>query len=578
MEIIKKQKRNEAHAYIPELEHLYQQGRISRRAFLRHATLLGMSLASASAFLAACGTTAAPTQVPTATPPPEPTQTPEPTATTAPAGPTRGGTLKIASRVHKLAHLAQISWANPTHQMMHVTQFLAVTDENNITHPDLLESWEPSEDLQTWKLNLRQGIQHNNGDEFVADDVIFTMREWLKEDVGSAQLGVMGGYLSPEDIERVDDYTVTLHLSRPELAVPEHLFGYAALVMNHRTFEGDFLRAPHGPGPYTLEDYTEGERVLLKRREGYWRDGADGQPLPYLDAMEWIDMGEEASAWIAAIRAGEVDLLDLGSAASPDHYQALKDRPDVTVAGVASARTRVLRMRVDVEPWTDNRVRQALKLCQDREKILQLAYFGEGVLGHDTHVYPGHPEYCEKPIPPYDPEQAKQLLVDAGYPDGLDVSVAVGTGWPDIVSYAEVLKEDAAPAGFNITVETMPNSKYWEVWDQVGLGITSWAHRPLGTMMFSIAYSSDEDGNPVPWNETKWVDPEFDELLAQASGTIDVEERRQIFCELEQIQMDRGSIGVAWWQNTWMIFLNKVMDVPAHPSGFTLLEKAWLKS
>jgi peptide/nickel transport system substrate-binding protein len=578
MAIINRRKRDVTHPYIPELKDLYQQGRITRREFLRNATLLGMSFAGASAFLAACGPTAEPTQAPAPTQAPEPTQVPEPTATTAPAGPIRGGTLRIASRVQKMAHPSQISWANATHQMMHVAQFLTITDENNITHPELLESWEPSEDLQTWTLNLRQGIKHNNGDEFNADDVIFTMKEWLKEDIGSAQFGVVGGYVSPENIERVDDYTVTLHLSRPELAVPEHLFGYAALVMNHRTFEGDFLKAPHGTGPYTLESYAEGERTLLKRREDYWRDGVDGKPLPYLDAMEWIDMGEEASAWIAAIQAKEVHFLDLGSAANPDHYQALKDVPGITVGGAASARTRVLRMRVDLEPWSDNRVRQALKLCQNREKILQLAYFGEGVVGHDTHVYPGHPEYCEKPIPPYDPDKAKQLLVDAGYPDGLDVSVAVGTGWPDIVSYAEVLKEDAAPAGFNITLDTMPNSQYWDIWNQVGLGITSWAHRPLGTMMLNLAYTSDAEGNQVPWNETYWVDPEFDELLAKASGTYDVEERRKIFCELEQIQMDRGSIGVPWWQNTWMIFLNSVMDLPVHPSGFPLLEKSWLKA
>jgi peptide/nickel transport system substrate-binding protein len=97
-------------------------------------------------------------------------------------------------------------------------------------------------------------------------------------------------------------------------------------------------------------------------------------------------------------------------------------------------------------------------------------------------------------------------------------------------------------------------------------------------MMLNLAYTSDAEGNQVPWNETYWVDPEFDELLAKASGNYDVEERRKIFCELEQIQMDRGSIGVPWWQNTWMIFLNSVMDLPVHPSGFPLLEKSWLKA
>lgn len=101
MEIINRQKRDDGHPYIPELQDRYQQGRISRREFLRNATLLGMSFAGASAFLAACGPAAEPTPVP------EPTKPPEPTATPVPAGPTRGGTLTLASRVHKLAHLSQ---------------------------------------------------------------------------------------------------------------------------------------------------------------------------------------------------------------------------------------------------------------------------------------------------------------------------------------------------------------------------------------------------------------------------------------------------------------------------------------
>jgi peptide/nickel transport system substrate-binding protein len=577
MAIINRRKRDVTHPYVPELKDLYQQGRITRREFLRNATLLGMSFAGASAFLAACGPTAEPTQTPAPTQAPEPTQVPEPTATTAPAGPTRGGTLRAASRVQKVAHPAQIAWTSAANQLSQVAQFLTVTDKDNITHPLLLESWEPSEDLSTWTLNLRKGIKHNNGDEFNADDVIFTFGEWLNADVNSSMLGLVGAYLTPENIERVDDFTVRLHLSQPELAVPEHLWHFSALVMNHRTFEGDFLKAPHGTGPYTLESYSEGERVLLKRREGYWREGADDQPLPYLDAIEFIDMGEEASAWIAAIQAGEVDYLDISDNVGPDFYLALKDTAGVVVAGLPTALTRVLRMRVDLEPWTDNRVRQALKLCQNREKILSLAYFGEGLPAADFHVYPGHPEYCEKSIPAYDPEKAKQLLMDAGYPNGLDVSVAVGTGWPDIVSYAEVLKEDAAPAGFNITLNTMPNSQYWDIWTDADLGITSWAHRPLGTMILNLVYTADQEGNPVPWNESRWIDPEFSGLLTKANGTYDVEERRKIFCELEQIQMDRGSIGVAWWSNVWMVHRDHVMDVPPHTAVRMLFDDVWMK-
>ncbi|MDY7078967.1 MAG: ABC transporter substrate-binding protein [Chloroflexota bacterium] len=567
MEIIKKKQRNDVHPYIPELEELYRAGRCSRREFMRTATLLGMSAAAASA-LAACAPSE--TATPEAAPP---TEAPEPTPAP-PSGPKRGGTLHVSAAVHKVTHPAQFSWVSPSNQLRQVSEYLTLTDHNNVTHPYLLESWDASDDLLTWTLNLRQGIKFNNGDEFNADDVIFTMNEWLNPDVESSILGLMS-YLQPTGIEKVDDHTVKLHLDKAEIAVPEHLFHYPALVLNHRTFEGDFLKAPHGTGPYTMEEYIPDERVLVKRRTDYWQMGKDGDPLPYLDEIEWTNLGEEMSAHIAALQAGEIDQIDVSDVGGTDIYLALKDDPNVNIFGTPTGQTRLLRMRVDVDPWTDNNVRKALKLCQNREKILQLAYFGEGVLGHDCHVSPIHPEFCPMDPPVYDPEQAKELLAEAGYPDGLDVELAVSTGWADVVKYAEVLKEDAAAAGFNITLNTMPTSQYWELWTEVDLGITPWTHRPLGTMVLNLAYIADENGDPVPWNETRWVDEEFSELLEQANATLDVEERREIMCDLQRIQIERGSIGTAWWRNIWFFVSKKFQNVNGHPTAYLLFNEVW---
>ena len=552
------------HPAVPYLQDQLRKGKLTRREFIRYAALLGTSAAAASMMAAVPGPANLPQFEPVAPPAPRRADTP-----------VRGGTLKIASRVQKVTHPAQFSWVAPRNQLGQVAEFLTETDENNITHPLLLESWEASEDLKTWTLNLRKGIKFNNGDDFTADDVIFTFGQWLNEDVGSSMLGLLS-YLQPNNIEKKDDYTVILHLDRPEIGVPEHLFHYPALVLNHRTFEGDFIKAPHGTGPYTLEEYTEGGRVLLKRRSDYWQQGVDGKSLPYLDAMEWIDMGEDITAWMAALQAGEVHVLDMGDLGGIDVYLGLKDVPGITLLQANTSQVRVLRMRVDMEPWSDNNVRMALKLCQNREKILKLAYFDQGLLGADFHVYPKHPEYCEKPVPKYDPEKAKQLLAEAGYPDGLEVNLAVGTGWPDVVSYAEILKEDAAPAGFKININPMPNSQYWEQWTEVDLGITPWTHRPLGTMVLTLGYMGDADGNPVSWNETRWVDEEFDRLLTEANGTLDVDARREIFCKLEQIQMDRGPIGIAWWQNVTLPILSTVHNVPPHPTAYALYNTVWM--
>ncbi len=548
-----KKRDSEVHPLIPELAGWMEKGKLTRREFLRYSTLLGVSAAAAASIAGL----------------------PLPGKASA-SKIRRGGTLKIASSVQKVTHPAQFSWVEPSNMLRQVGEYLTQTDNQNITHPYLLENWGASDDLKTWTLNLRKGIKFNNGDDFNADDVVFTINEWLKEDVGSSIKGMMGAYLNPSGIEKVNDHQVKLHLSVPEIAVPEHLFHYPALVLNHRTFEGDFIRAPHGTGPFTLETYREGERCVLKARKDYWQKGADGKPLPYMDRIEFVDMGDEMSPRIAAIKSGEIDSIDLATTGGTSAYQSLKDDPSIDVKPIGTAQVRLLRMRVDLDPWKDNRVRMALKLCQHREKILGLAYFGQGVLGHDFHVSPVHPEYCEMPVPKYEPERAKQLLQDAGYKNGLDVNLAVGSEWTDVVRYAEVLKQDAAPAGFRINIQTMPTSQYWEKWTEVDLGVTPWTHRPLATMVLNLAYVTDDDGKPVAWNETRWHDPDFTKLLKEANGTLDVDERRKIMCKLQKIQWDKGSIGAPFWQYNWQVTTKRVRDAEPHPTGYYFLNETWL--
>jgi peptide/nickel transport system substrate-binding protein len=543
------------HPGVYDLKDYLEIGKITRREFMRYASLLGLSVAAASQMAGFI----------------------RPRKAFA-ATPQRGGTLKISGQVHKITHPARFSWTAPSNQIRQVAEYLTWTDGRNISYPYLLEKWEVSEDLKTWTLNLRKGIRFNNGDPFTADDVLFTFNQWLNKDVGSSMLGLVGKYLDPTGIEKTGQFQVKLHLKHPELAVPEHLFHYPAIVCNHKTFEGDFIEKPHGTGPYTLESYLPGERCLLKPRNDYWQKGADDRPLPYLDGMEFIDMGSDLDSQVAAIKTGEIDVLDLGDSTGVDVYQALKDSPEITITPANTSGCRVLRMRVDKKPWDDNRVRMALKLCQDREKILASAYFNQGLKGQDFHVYPWHAEYCLKPVPKYDLKRAKQLLKEAGYPKGLSVNLEVGSGWADVVRYAEELKKDAAPAGIKINIKTMPNSQYWKQWTEVPFGITPWMHRPIGTMILNLGYIADDEGKPVPWNETRWVDEEFSRLLKEANGTMDVDARRRIFCKLEDIQMTRGSIGIPFWRNQWFVTRKTVQNVKCHPSVYMCFNEVWIKS
>ena len=140
---------------------------------------------------------------------------------------------------------------------------------------------------------------------------------------------------------------------------------------------------------------------------------------------------------------------------------------------------------------------------------------------------------------------------------------------------AQALKEMAAPGGFDIQLDIMEPSSYWERWSEVDLGITAWTHRPLATMVLALAYTADKDGVPVPWNETRWVDAEFNQLLRQAERTLDVEERRQVMCQIEDIMQQRGPIGFPFWRRVWNITRSEFQNIRAHPTSYDLLYDVW---
>jgi peptide/nickel transport system substrate-binding protein len=566
------------HPAVPEVQEQLRQGRISRREFLRVVTLLGVS-ASSAYVMAACGGapqqpgSVAPTAAPAAAAPTAAPAAAAPTAAAAAGGIKRGGVLRVAIEVPAIDHPARFSWVFDSNEFRQVYEYLTETGADNITRPYLLESWKPSDDLTQWTLNLRKGIKWSNGDELTSEDVLFNFKEWLKPETKSSILGLWEGFLKIENVKAIDQYTIQLNLDAPKLDVPESLFHYPAQIM-HRSFNGDLttLKNP-GTGPMKLDEFKVGERVKVSKRDGYWQNGADGKPLPYLDGIEYIDLGNDQTAWVAALLDGQIDTIYNPRVES---YQALKDNPKVKVEALTTAQVRVLRVRVDQDPWKDNKVRQALKMTQNRQAILDKAYFGQGALGGDFHVAPVQPDYAPMDPPKYDPEGAKKLLEEAGVKTPLDVAISVGTGWTDIVAYIETLKEDAKPAGFNITLDTMPNASYWDKWTETTVGVTPWTHRPLAVMLLPLAYIADKDGKPVPWNESRWVDEEFSTLLKKAQGTLDIEARKAIMKDIERIQVERGSIAIAWWQAIWNIYNPVIQDIHAHPTDYQLWREVWL--
>ena len=551
------------HPYIPKLVEQYEQRRVHRREFLRTSTLMGLSAATAYGIV---GRIDGPDFVPRAQ---------------AQTEPKKGGIVRISIRVPDLSTPHTFSWVYDSVEVRQANDYLTRTGVDNITIPWMLEKWEASDDVKTWTLHLRKDIKWSNGTPFTAEHAIWNLKHCLDPAVGSSVVGLFTGFLVEDKdtgtkdkdgnavktsalwdasaIEMKDDHTIVLNGKNPSIAVPENLFHYPLLMLWPED-DGKWGMGSPGTGAFEPTAIEIGKKVTFKARDSYWGKG------PYLDEIHFIDHGDDASAQVAALASKQADGM---YEASVTQYQVLKQMPHLDMYDVVSAQTAVARVHPE-KPFDDAKVRKAMRLSVDTAKLLQLAHLGIGAPGEHHHVAPVHPEYADVGMMKQDIPQAKQLLADAGYPDGIDTEINCkqDPAWELIC--VQAMQQMWQEAGIRVKINVMPSSAYWDNWTKSKFGFTAWTHRPLGIMVLGLAYRTG-----VPWNESNWSNPKFDELLTKAEGILDVEERRQAMVPIEELMLEEGPIVLPLWRGMFTFWAKKVGGFKQHPTSYIFGEELY---
>jgi peptide/nickel transport system substrate-binding protein len=544
------------HPSIPTLKRQLAEGQIDRREFLRYATLLGLSAPAAyAAVRAITGERLVGEARAQGTPP-------------------KGGTLRLGMRCQDVKDPHTFSWVQRSNTVRQVCDYLTTTGTDNVTRPALCEKWEASPDLKTWTLRLRKDVKWHSGRQFTADDAVWNIKRVLDPKTGSSVLGLMKGFILEEfetgekddkgnpkkstrlwdanAVQKVDDFTVKLNGKTPQIAVPEWLFHYPFLILDPAE-NGEFKVGSNGTGAFQLVENQLERKQVLKARKDYWGGG------PYLDTIEFIDLGDDSAAEIAALASKQVDGL---YEAAITQLDALKKLGHVQLYQATTAQTAVARVH-PVKPFDDKRVRQALRYAIDTNAVLQVAHKGLGTVGEHHHVSPIHPEYAKLAPFQRDVAKAKKLLADAGYPNGIDTEIACKPDPAWELLAVQALVEQWKDAGIRVKINNMPSTQFWEVWTKVPFGFTGWTHRPLGTMVLGLAYRTG-----VPWNEAKYSNKDFDSLLTQAEGTLDVAKRREIMAKLEAILQDDGPIVQPLWRSVFTYMDKRVQGFKMHPTQY----------
>ena len=426
----------------------------------------------------------------------------------------------------------------------HIYGALTDTDEHGRTVPDLAESWAP-EGPNAWRFHLRPGVTFHDGTPFTADDVVFSLNR--VPNVPNNPSPYSGQLLGVTSIQRVDDLTVDIVTAGFLPLLPAQIAKLAILSRHasegHGTEDFNAGRTAIGTGPYRVVEVQGKERVILQRFDAYWGH------KPEWDRVEFRILPND-SARTAALLAGDVDLIEF---VPLQDFARLAATPGIAVHSGDSARVMYMGLNVDPKPgppdgrnpMLDPRVRRAVSVAVNRDAIVRSILLGHGRVATQVGV-PGMLGYLDDAQPdPFQPNEARRLLAEAGYPDGFATSLLCPNGrYIADAQICQALGQMLARVGIRATVEALPASVFFSRVrtgaNPAPLFLTAWSNvmGDAGYTLNNLFHTTDPARKMGATNRSGWSDPTLDSTIDAALNEPDPARRLSLLRDADRRALD----------------------------------------
>jgi peptide/nickel transport system substrate-binding protein len=447
-------------------------------------------------------------------------------------------------------------------------QYLGWVDQDYVLHPVLAKSWTPDEQAKSWTFELRDDVTFNDGRKMTARDVAYTINLHADPANGSNALSVLKGQVDKNCASVVDDYKVRVDLLRPNGNFPYLVSSdnYNLIILPEGYQPGDFAKSFVATGPWVVTR-SDANGITFTRRPDYW----DSERTPSLGALN-VTYIDSAQNRVIALKGGSIDALTWLSA---DDMLVLNGDQETVTYSFPSTYFRAIGMGSDKPPFNDKRVRKAVALLLDREMILQGALSGLGAVGNDTPFFPQYASSTNtQPQRVRDVTKARQLLAEAGYPDGFTVTLTTG-GTTELEKAAQLIQAFLSEGGINVSLQIMDWATYYgdmkpgsSPFLDSEMTLLEFLSRSIPNVMLSAVYRTGG-----AYNMMRYSNNQLDEMIDLYISAADLDSQRSISTRIDEILAEEVPMIIPYTSHMNMAWRKNIHGLRMSPTAALELEK-----